>query len=387
MKLKIVRIVTATYVVPWHLHNMLVRMPGDFDVYVVGSEVSKNKDIYPSVTFVDININRKINIFADALALFKLARFFLIYKPDIVHSIMPKAGLLSALAGFICRVPLRVHTFTGQSWVANVAISRHIYYWIDRLINLLNTVCLTDSFSQSIFLFNHRLMHNKKPLPVLSKGSLAGVDVTRFNLKNLANSSKQLRLELGLHSDNFVFTYIARKTRAKGALDILHAFSKLSDMYPDVRLLFVGPDEDGEVNELRNTDRHLFINVIDVGYVSNHEVYLAISDVLCLPSYREGFGSIVIEAAAMGIPTIGSRIPGIVDSVLDQETGILFPVGDVNELVNAMIFFINNREILQKMGLAAKVRVKQFFTADKLYFSLKQFYLESVKSSHNSHCK
>ena len=98
-KLKVVRVVTASYVVPWHLANTLRRMPGDFDVTVVGQGVSANKDAYPSVHWLDIDLNRKISVIADLHSLWKLCRFFWAYKPDVVHSIMPKAGLLSALAG------------------------------------------------------------------------------------------------------------------------------------------------------------------------------------------------------------------------------------------------------------------------------------------------
>lgn len=374
-KLRIVRVVTASYVVPWHLNNTLIRMPADFEVCVVGQDVSKNKDCYPNVKFVDIDINRKTSLISDGLALIALCRFFFSYKPDIVHSIMPKAGLLTALAGFICKVPVRIHTFTGQTWVARAGLSRYFYYMLDWLINTLNTVCLTDSPSQSVFLQEHKISHSGQPLPVLSKGSLSGVDVERFNLSGLAGAANQLRANLGLGKEHFVFAFIARKTRAKGAIDILQAFSLVSAAFKDVRLLFVGPDEEGEIERLRKTNPELFVNVIDVGHVSNHEVYLAITDVLCLPSYREGFGSIVIDAAAMGVPTIGSRIPGLTDSILDQQTGALFQVGDVDELVRLMRVFVEDPKMRQTMGVAARARVDEFFTADRLYAALREFYL------------
>jgi len=378
MKLKVVRIVTASYVVPWHLHNTLRRMSADFEVCVVGHGVSKNKEFYPNVKFVDIDINRKTSLFSDSLALIALCRFFHSYKPDIVHSIMPKAGLLAAIAGFVCRVPIRIHTFTGQTWVAKAGLSRYFYYLLDRLINSLNTICLTDSLSQSAFLLEHKIHHSRQPLPVLSKGSLSGVDVTRFNLNGLAEEAKQLRTGFGLDKNNFVFAFIARKTRDKGAIDVLKAFSSLSTASKDTRLLFVGPDEDGEIGRLHKTNPELFVNVIDVGHVNNHEVYLAITDVLCLPSYREGFGSIVIDAASMGVPTIGSRIPGLTDSVVDRQTGMLFPAGNLDELVTLMRAFVDDPKMRQTMGAAAKVRVDEFFTADRLYSALKDFYLNGV---------
>jgi glycosyltransferase involved in cell wall biosynthesis len=194
-------------------------------------------------------------------------------------------------------------------------------------------------------------------------------------LSSLTESASQLRANLGIGKEHFVFAFIARKTRAKGAVDVLKAFSSVSAASKDARLLFVGPDEDGEIGQLHKTNPELFVNVIDVGHVSNHEVYLAITDVLCLPSYREGFGSIVIHAAAMGVPTIGSRIPGLTDSVVEQKTGMLFPTGNLDELVKLMLDFIENPQMRQTMGACAKARVDEFFTADRLYTALKEFYL------------
>lgn len=377
-KLKVVRVITASYVVPWHLNNTLRRISADFEVCVVGQDVSKNRASYPNVKFVDIDINRKTNLISDFLALFALSRFFLSYKPDIVHSIMPKAGLLTALAGFICRVPIRIHTFTGQTWVARAGLSRHFHYMLDRLINSLNTICLTDSFSQSDFLLNHKISHSGRRLPVLSKGSLSGVDVTRFNLTSLMESANRLRANLGIGKGHFVFAFIARKTRDKGAIDMLKAFSSVSAISRNAKLLFIGPDEDGEIGVLHKTNPELFVNVIDVGHVGNHEVYLAVTDVLCLPSYREGFGSIVIDAAAMGVPTIGSCIPGLTDSVMDKQTGMLFPAGNVEELVTLMLAFVENPKMRQTMGACAKARVDEFFTADRLYAAQKEFYLKGA---------
>lgn len=381
MKLKVVRVVTASYVVPWHMSNTLKRMPADFEVCVVGQNVSKNQESYPDVKFVDIDINRKTSIIADSMALFKLSRFLLSYKPDIVHSVMPKAGLLTALAGFICQVPVRIHTFTGQTWVAKAGMSRHFYYWLDKMINLLNTICLTDSFSQSVFLFEHKISHAGSPLPVLSKGSLSGVDIDRFNLSVLAAGADQLRANLGLAKGHFVFAFIARKTQAKGAIDMLKAFASVSGSCKEARLLFIGPDEDGEIERLHKTNPELFVDVIEIGQVSNHEVYLAIADVLCLPSYREGFGSIVIDAAAMGIPTIGSNIPGLTDSIVDLQTGMLFTAGNLNELVKLMISFALDVELRGTMGERAKARVEEFFSADCLYAALKEFYLKRASQN------
>lgn len=373
-KLKVIRVVTASYVVPWHLSNTLSRITSDFEVYVVGQNVSENALCYPHVTFVDIDIYRKSSYLFDILALVKLCKFFMSCKPDVVHSVMPKAGLLSAIAGFVCRVPIRLHTFTGQTWLGKVGVARFVYWMLDRFVNRLNTICLTDSFSQSEFLRQHKISREGRPLPVLAGGSLSGVDLTRFQPEVLQKSAQELRLELGIGKDDFVFSFIARKTQEKGAIDALKAFSQVRSSKASTKLLFVGPDEDGIIARLRETNAELFEGVKEVGPVSNHEVYLAASDVLCLPSYREGFGSIVIDAAALGIPTIGSRIPGLVDAIVDGETGLLCAAGDLEELSKSMIRLVNDRELKQLLGNRARLRVDEFFTADKLYVALRDFY-------------
>ena len=375
-KLKVVRVVTASYVVPWHLANTLRRMPADFDVAVVGQGVSSNKGAYPDIQWVDIDLSRKISVIADLCSLWALFRFFRVHKPDIVHSIMPKAGLLSALAGFICRVPIRIHTFTGQLWTHKQPAARFFLHALDRIINALNTVCLTDSPSQSGFLHQHHISNHGEPLPTLGKGSLSGVEISRFSGPGREALGEPLRAELGIRKQDFVFAFIARKSRDKGAIDMVTAFSRVANSHPDARLLFVGPDESGgELPALKTTTPALFENIIDIGRVDNHELYLSISDVLCLPSYREGFGSVVIDAAAAGVPTIGSNIVGLVDSIDDGETGILFPAGDVDKLVRAMLSMMENRQVCRAMGVAARRRVETYFTADKMYASLKDFYI------------
>ena len=381
-KLTVVRVVTASYVVPWHLENTLSRISADFNVIVVGQEVSSYDKLFPGVQFVDLDISRKSRYFSDTLALFSLCRFLLKSKPDIVHSIMPKAGLLTAIAGFICRVPVRVHTFTGQIWVGRAGVLWYVFWMVDWVINWMNTVCLTDSHSQSDFLARHGISQSGGPLPVLGCGSLTGVDVLRFSKENLLEPARRLKAELGIGDGDFVFSFVARKTRSKGAVDILEAFSRVRVVEPRARLLFVGPDEDGDIARLSEIRPELLSGVIDIGQVSDPEVYLAVSDVLCLPSYREGFGSIVIDAAAIGVPTIGSNIPGLVDAIVDGDTGVLFPVGDIDELVNAMLRFCKNVEIGKAMGRAAMRRTEVYFSADVLYAALKEFYLTSASKVH-----
>ena len=357
------------------MHNTLNRIGRDFDVVVIGENVVELAASYPEIRFVNINIQRKNSWVADFAALFKLVAFLRKFKPDIVHSIMPKAGLLAAVAASICRVPVRLHTFTGQTWVARTGIARAIYWLVDWLVNTLNTHCMTDSLSQSGLLLNHGIHAKGRPLTVLSKGSLCGVDLKRFDAERNRQAVGHLKSRLGLGEEHFLYAYIARKTRDKGAIDMLQAFALVSQKLKNARLLFVGPDEDGEIAQLKTLHPFWFNNVLDIGPVDNHEVYLAAADVLCLPSHREGFGSIVIEAAAMGIPTIGSRIPGLIDSVVDGQTGLLYDAVNAQSFAQGMMRLESKRHYCKTLGANGKQRAVTVFSADVLYNALRSFYV------------
>lgn len=375
MKAKVLRVVTNPEAVVWHMGKTLTYLSRDFEVLVAGDGVSVNSPAFPNVAWADIAIARKINLWADLKALVQLYFLCRRYQPDIVHSIMPKAGLLTAIAAWAARVPVRVHTFTGQVWDTKKGAARAFLKALDQLVVLLNTRCLTDSPSQSEHLLKNGVSDHGKALGVLGSGSLVGVNLERFNRERIRAASKITRASIGLQEDDFVVAFAARKSIDKGALDMLRAFAMARRSVNKMKLVFVGPDEsNGVLDLLRAESPEVFEGVVDFGLVKNHEEHLALSDVLCLPSYREGFGSVVIDAAALGVPCVGSRIPGLVDAIADGETGLLFPVGDTKQLANILIQLESDRGTLKKLGDAAEARVKALFTAEILYKHLADFY-------------
>lgn len=369
-KLRVIRVVTAGYVVPWHLANTLRRLPQDFEVTVVGQSVSAYRDTYPGIRWIDLNLNRKVAPLSDLRALLALCRIFISIKPDIVHSIMPKAGLLTAIAGFLCRVPVRLHTFTGQIWATRHGLARGFYYAVDWLINALNSVCLTDSPSQSAYLLEHGISHAGGALSVLSNGSLSGVDMQRFHAD--AEVGATIRSELRIPADAVVFLFLGRMNRDKGVLDLAQAFAAVNDAR--AHLLLAGPDEEGVVANVRAIASTCSDRIHCVGFASRPEDYMAAADLFCLPSYREGFGSVVIEAAALGVPAIGTRIPGLVDAIADGYSGVLFPPGDIDALAAIMRDALDHPEKYRQMGANARNRVEQTFSAPVLYDALKDLY-------------
>jgi glycosyltransferase involved in cell wall biosynthesis len=243
-------------------------------------------------------------------------------------------------------------------------------------------VCLTDSHSQSKHLLRNGIGIRGEALPVLGRGSLIGVDLRRFDPVRVASNASVTRTSLGLTDEDFVVAYVARKSRDKGALDMLEGFSLAREKAPHMRLLFIGPDEsEGEIESLRKTKPHLFIAVIERDSVSNHEDYLLASNMLCVPSYREGFGSVVIDAAALGRPTVGTRIVGLVDSVADGETGILYPLGQTAQLADVLLMLDSDRGLLDRLGKQARSRAINEFSTEVLTEHLTNFYFEQVKKA------
>lgn len=377
--IKVLRVVTNPECVVWHMGKTLTYLSRDFEVMVAGDQVSVNQAAFPVVAWADIAIARKINLWADLKALVLLFVLCRRYKPDVVHSIMPKAGLLTAIAAWLAGVPVRMHTFTGQVWDTKHGLPRAFLKALDRLVVLLNTRCLTDSPSQSEHLLRHGVSDHGKPLGSLGQGSLNGVDLVRFDKARILAHSKVSRASVGLGETDFVVTYAARKSVDKGALDMLRAFAMARKRIQHMRLLFVGPDEsNGAIEALRAATPEAFEGVVEFGLVKNLEDYLALSDVLCLPSYREGFGSVVIDAAALEVPCVGSRIPGLVDAISDGETGVLFPVGDVDQLADILVALESDRDRLKQLGKAASERVRKVFSSEVLYRHLANLYKEQL---------
>ena len=379
-RLKILRVVTIPECVVWHMGKTLHGLGREYDVTVVGDGVSRYANEYGNVSWVDINIPRKTSPLNDVFAFLKLFLLCLRLKPDIVHSIMPKAGLLTAFAARISGIPFRVHTFTGQIWDTKTGLNRFIYKILDRMVVRLNTICFTDSHSQSRHLYDHGISYKKRPLPVLGYGSLIGVDLQRFNRENIGICATVTRGSLGLEDLNFVVAYIARKSRDKGAIDMLMGFALARKIKPNMRLLFIGPDEsNGEIENLRRFQPELFEDVLERGAVTNHEEYLAASDLLCMPSYREGFGSVVIDAAALSVPCVGSRIVGLVDSIQDNVSGLFFEAGNIKQISDNLVRLSEDRILLRKLGDGASKRVKEKFSTTMMTELLINFYKSPEK--------
>lgn len=337
-----------------------------------------NTDEYPLSRLIDervqvlhVPIERKISLFNDFLALLRLIEIFRRSDFDVVHSITPKGGALAMLASFLCRVPNRIHTFTGQVWVTRSGVIRSLLKFIDRLIVGWATTVLSDSTSQSRFL-ERELGLAAGRVGMLGEGSIAGVDVERFRPNE--EKRKNIRQQLNVGHDSFVFLFVGRIARDKGVFDLVDAFRRLSRSRADLSLWMVGPDEEKLVSELQSLAGDGGASIRWVGPSTEPESYMAGADLLVLPSYREGFGLVVVEAAGCGLPTLAYEIDGVVDAVESNVTGVLVPPRDVDALIRQMEFMAGHSEYVKRLGLVARQRVVEKFTATAISKAWLNFY-------------
>jgi glycosyltransferase involved in cell wall biosynthesis len=278
---------------------------------------------------------------------------------------------LAMLAAFLAGVPNRIHTLTGQVWANKTGKVRSALMMFDKLIALCATGLLADSFSQRKFLIDQNIVADRK-IVVLGYGSVCGVDVGRF--KPNVTARHYIRHTLGIPVNAIVYLFLGRLNKDKGIQDLAYAFDAIAANTPDVHLLVVGPDEGGMDIILEEALGKCIGRFHRVGYTDKPESYMACADIFCLPSYREGFGSVIIEAAAAGIPAVASNICGLIDAIVNGETGILHQPKNIEEIKSALLALSNNDDSRNKMARAAQARVHAYFTNDMVKEAMRKYY-------------
>ncbi len=368
--MRIARIATVPFFLQHHLRAQIcATAAAGHEVTLISSDGPEVQDLktIAGVRFIEVEIPRQISPLRDFVALWRLFRLFRREKFDVVHSTTPKAGMLSAIAAHLARVPVRLHTFTGQVWMEKRGLVRILAKGGDRVTAALNTQCYADSYSQRDFIVAEKVA-TPEQVQVIGAGSLAGVDVQRFDPAPWAARKDALRAGLGLADNTKVITFIGRLTKDKGLEELVAAFKRLRAKGSDCLLLLVGP-QDTEWATLSPDTREAIeqdARIRAVGYSSEPERFLAVTDLFCLPSYREGFGNVVIEAAAMGVPTVGTDIVGLRDSIVDGETGILVPPKDALALAGAIEQLLADEGHRRAMGEKARTRAISSFDARRV---------------------
>lgn len=341
------------------LRDHMKALREEYEVFYVSNEQDVNNVRVPVDGYYCVNIQRKISICHDIRALWDLYKYFRKEKFDAVHSVTPKAGLLTSIAAFCARVPVRVHIYTGQVWANKRGFMRLLLKFMDKTISSLDNHILVDGEGQRQFLIRNKVLKEKKSC-VLGSGSICGVNLDRFNPSTMVRNEK--RNELGIPADMTVYTFMGRLNRDKGLHELMAAFNRLAAEKEDVYLLLFGGDEESisrtfhKYPYIRNKKNFLY-------YGPTNEPFnmLQAGDVFVLPTYREGFGSSVIEASALGLPVICSDAYGVMDAMIDEVTGLRCKVGDVESLYEAMMKLAADKDLQKFLGKNGRERVIREF--------------------------
>jgi glycosyltransferase involved in cell wall biosynthesis len=328
-----------------------------------------------------IDMARQISPRSDLVALRKLYRLFATLKPTLVHANFPKGGLLGVIAARLARVPVVVYGMRGLRFETGKGFRRGLLYLAEALSCGLAHLVICNSFSNRERAISLGLCGENK-IRVLAHGSSNGVDATgRFNRRNLLpDINKQVRDRYEIPQDALVVGYVGRIVRDKGIAELECAWQFLKDRYSDLCLLLVGPIEShdplppGVLDSLKKDPRVRF-----VGMVRETSPFYAAMDLLVLPSHREGFPNTPLEAAAMELPVVATRVDGCVDAIVDGETGLLIPPRDGQALAEAIQKLLVNAAMRRQMGQAGRQRVLRDFKPEHISAEMYQEYMALVQ--------
>jgi glycosyltransferase involved in cell wall biosynthesis len=350
--LKLIRTSTIPTSLETLLKGQLRMLSGHYEVVAVSSPGEKLEVIEKreGVRTIAIPMERRISLVKDFISLIRLIVLFAKEKPDMVHSITPKAGLLSMLAAWITRIPVRMHTFTGLVFPTATGKMQKLLIAMDRLTCFCATHINPEGEGVKRDLINYNI--TSKPLHVIANGNVNGIDLEYFDrtpeVMEKAYSYKK--------EGTFTFCFVGRMVKDKGINELVHSFLRLYQDDARVRLLLVGPFEkelDPVLPEVEEQILH-HPGICFMGFQSDVRPFLAASDALVFPSYREGFPNVVIQAGAMGIPAIVTDINGCNEIVLPDRNGMIIPTKNEQALYEAMKYFAFHSVEVEKMATNAR---------------------------------
>ena len=337
-------------------------------------EVAKHE----GVKTIALPMARHISPWHDIVSLWNLVKVFRKEQPQMVHSMTPKAGLLCMVAGWLARVPVRVHTFTGLVFPSAIGLKRKILMLTDSLTCRCATHVLSEGEGVKADLMRHNI--SNKPIRVLGNGNVRGVDMAHYSRR-----PEVMKLANGLRDDNrFTFVFVGRVVRDKGINELCEAFVRLHEEHPQTRLWMVGPWED-DVDPISETARRTIEACNDiqtVGFIEGDELlaYYASADCYVFPSYREGFPNTVLEAGAMGLTCIVTDINGSREIIEEGKNGTIIPTKDVDALYESMKRMVEDTDWRTKLSGNARQMVESRYEQGYVRQCLYEFYQEILGS-------
>jgi glycosyltransferase involved in cell wall biosynthesis len=360
---KLIRITTIPLSLEKLLEGQLTFMSEHFEVTAIAAEQERLEKYGRNngVETFHLEMTREITPAKDLKALFRLYRYFRKEKPVIVHTHTPKAGIVGMMAAKMAGVPVRLHTVAGMPLLETTGTKRKILEQVERLTYSLASKVYPNSEGLKKIILNHHFTKPEK-LKVLGEGSSNGIDTQYFNPVDFTvEEKKDIRQSLKIPEDDLVFIFVGRLVKAKGINELVQAFRELASENKNISLLLVGPFEqeldpitDENFQEIKKHPK-----IFTTGYQVDVRPYFAAADVLVFPSYREGFPNVVMQAGAMGLPSIVTDINGCNEIIRDGENGIIIPVKDREALLLAMKKLANNINFRKQLTANSRAMITE----------------------------
>ena len=387
---KLIRITTVPISFKVLLKGQLRFMTSNgFDVKGVSSEGEELREVRENegIVMEAINMSRKITPFQDLKSLWEMWNFLRKEKPQIVHTHTPKAGIIGMLAARLAGVPHRLHTVAGLPLMEATGIKRKILNFVEKLTYSSATRVYPNSKGLYDFILQNNFTQSNK-LKIIANGSSNGINTTFFSPAQVSEIEKvALREKLNIQPDDFVFVFVGRIVSDKGINELIKAFSELqtaeNNELTGIKLLLVGglesdldplnPETLAEINQ--NKD------IISAGFQQDVRPFFAISDALAFPSYREGFPNVVMQAGAMGLPSIVSDINGCNEIIVEGENGLIIPSKNVEKLKEKMLTLARDKNLYIKLKENSRRMIENRYEQSVVWKALLEEYeglLQSV---------
>ena len=348
----------------------------DFDITAIASDKKRLKEVGEEnhIKIHHIPMEREISIFKDIYCLICFIFYFIRQRPYIVHGNTPKGSLLSMIAAWMTRVPVRIYMCHGLRYQGCRGIKRKVLMFMEHISCRCATEIICVSHGIKEVLIEDRIT-NKEPI-VIWNGSVQGIDMGKFNPDNITDK-QGLKGKYGIEDDDFVLTFVGRIVKDKGINELVEAFEYLSLKYSDIKLLLIGWNED-KGNLVSDKSKAIIDNnknIIVTGPQSNIVPFLSITDLFVFPSYREGFGLSLMEAGAMNVPSVASNIPGCNEVIIDGLTGLLIEPRSTSAIIESIEKLYNDRELLDYLKSNCRKSIIERYEQNQLWQHYREYYL------------
>lgn len=339
----------------------------DFEVTAIAAEEDKLKAFAQSegINYEYIPMHREISLFSDLCCLFRFLILFIKERPAVVHGNTPKASVLSMLAAWITRRPIRIYMCHGLRYQTTFGLLRRVLMSMEWISCHCATQVIGVSKGVADMLVSDRLCNSNK-IKVIGNGSAGGIDIKKFSRDVLVSSKQNIREDLKISAEDFIFCFVGRIVKDKGVNELVEAFDELSKEYDNIHLMLIGPEE-GESDPINAVTKELVeshCRIYYLGRKNDVRPYIAASNALVLPSYREGFGQVILEANALEVPCIATDIIGPRDVIEPFVNGELVEARDVGSLYKKMKEWVNSPTFVKDMGKTSRTFVESRFAQD-----------------------